>query len=55
MPTRRPRGPRARSTRGRGQRTHFVLDAKTDRIEVVEPEDYARKLGLLGDWEEVVC
>jgi hypothetical protein len=43
-----------KSTRGRGPGRYFVLNTKTSEVEFVEPEVYARKLGLLGDWEEVV-
>ena len=43
-----------KSMRGRGPRGHFVLNPKTSKVEFVEPEAYARKLHLLGDWEEVV-
>jgi hypothetical protein len=28
---------------------HFVLNTKTSEVEFVEPEAYARKIGLLGD------
>ena len=43
-----------KSMRGRGKHGHFVLNTKTSKVEFVEPEAYARKLRLLGDWEEVV-
>ena len=41
--------------RGRGAHRYFVLDTATSAIEFVEPETYRRKLGLLGDWEEIVA
>lgn len=44
-----------KSMRGRGAHGHFLLDTKNpSKVEFVEPEAYARRTGLLGDWEEVV-
>jgi hypothetical protein len=43
-----------KSMRGRGAHAHFLLDTKTNKVEFVEPEAYARSSGLLGAWEEVV-
>jgi hypothetical protein len=43
-----------KSMRGRAPRGHFVLNPKTSKIEFVDPEAYARKCRVLGDWEEVV-
>jgi hypothetical protein len=42
-----------KSMRGRGKSSYFVLNTETSMVEFVEPEAYARRLHLLGDWEEV--
>ena len=43
-----------KSTRGRGPQRWFLLNLKTNAVEFIEPEAYARKIGSLGAWEEVI-
>jgi hypothetical protein len=43
-----------KAMRGRGPHQHFVLNTHTNSVQYVEPEAYARRLHVLGDWEEVV-